>query len=161
MHIWTIEQWKRKYSTDSQNYRTGLRLRMDRDVDPEVKRACKEFFQWLRKEYFFPFRIPVYVKASARIKAKDGDMIPGRIILPYDWRLEPYITVAAGDYDDLLKRRGKDNALAEILFSIAHELTHYFQWINDIELTERGMEWQATHYSILILDEYAETREHP
>ncbi|MCL2670548.1 MAG: hypothetical protein FWF10_00740 [Clostridiales bacterium] len=51
--------------------------------------------------------------------------------------------------------------MASYLFSLAHELTHYFQWINGIQLTEIGEERQATCYANWILDEYAETREHP
>ncbi|EOO25981.1 hypothetical protein ICM_00435 [Bacillus cereus BAG1X2-3] len=47
------------------------------------------------------------------------------------------------------------------MFTIAHELTHYFQWINDIKLTRIGYERQATTYSGYIIDEYKETREHP
>ena len=53
---------------------------------------------------------------------------------------------------------GKENAPASILLSAAHELTHYFQWINGIQLTELGYERQAKRYAELILDEYAETR---
>ena len=48
-----------------------------------------------------------------------------------------------------------------ILLTIAHELTHYFQWINALKLTPIGQERQATKYARYILDEYAETREHP
>lgn len=60
-----------------------------------------------------------------------------------------------------MKKRGKDNALVSYLHSIAHELTHYFQWLNGIELTPIGTERQAVRYAGLILDKYAETREHP
>ena len=56
---------------------------------------------------------------------------------------------------------GKDSALTAILSTIAHELTHYFQWINALKLTPIGQERQATNYARYILDEYAETREHP
>lgn len=56
---------------------------------------------------------------------------------------------------------GKDSALTAILITIAHELTHYFQWINALHLTPIGQERQATKYARYILDDYAETREHP
>lgn len=56
---------------------------------------------------------------------------------------------------------GKDRALTSILLTFAHELTHYFQWINALHLTQVGAERQATVYARSILDEYAETREHP
>lgn len=161
MNIWTMENWKTKYTLEGKGNRSGLRLRFDMNVNTEVKRACKDFCRWLRKEYIFPFRIPVYVRSSEKIRAKDGDMVLGKIWLPFDNYLEPYVTIATGYYEDLVQRKGEDNALAAVLHLIAHELTHYFQWINNIELTDRGAEWQATYYANMIIDEYAETRDHP
>ena len=77
------------------------------------------------------------------------------------YTVEPYMLLAAGNYNDLCKKRGKDDALAAILFVMAHELTHYFQWINSLKLTPIGQERQATKYAGYLLDEYAETRDHP
>ena len=56
---------------------------------------------------------------------------------------------------------GGDGALTNILLCMAHELTHYFQWINSIKLTPIGKERQATNYADYVLEDYAETREHP
>lgn len=91
----------------------------------------------------------------------DGDKVYGTFFEPDDFLVEPYIRIATGDYQEMQRKYGKDNALASILQTIAHELTHYFQWINQIENTSVGAERQATRYSRLILDEYAKTREHP
>ena len=55
---------------------------------------------------------------------------------------------------DLCHKWGKDSALTAILSTIAHELTHYFQWINALKLTPIGQERQATNYARYILDEY-------
>jgi hypothetical protein len=38
----------------------------------------------------------------------------------------------------MLDERGQDNALAAILGSTAHELGHYYQWLDDQELDEEG-----------------------
>lgn len=160
MHIWTLENWKKFYPENS-NVRHGLRLRFDTDIDPEVKRALKEFGKWLRTEFYFPIRIPVYVKAQKKIKAKDGEMVYGTFFEPCNRYDEPYIRIAAGDYPNLLNKWDKDNALASNLSCLAHELTHYFQWINALELTDIGRERQATKYASYILSEYSETREHP
>ena len=62
MHIWTIFNWEKHYNLDDKSIRTGLRIKFDKNVDMEVKRACKEFCKWLRKNYYFPMRIPVYIK---------------------------------------------------------------------------------------------------
>ena len=159
MHIWTIEKWCQVY--DNINVRSGLRLRCDKTVDEEVKRACKEFCSWLRTEYYFPVRIPIYLKSSYKIKASDGEMVCATFFEPTDRKHEPYIRISTGDYLEMLHEDGKDNALAAIIGTIAHELTHYFQWINDIQLTEIGEERQANAYAGFILDEYKGTREHP
>lgn len=53
--------------------------------------------------------------------------------------MEPYIKVATGSYAELCRSDGKDDALAAILYT----LTHYFQWLNQLELTPAGAERQA------------------
>lgn len=161
MHIWTLEKWIKYLDYYENDYRTGLRLKFDKNVDPEVKRACKDFAKWIRTEYYFPIRVPIYIKSCEKIRAMDGEMVAATFFEPLERSVEPFVRVAAGDYDYLLCKLGKDNALAAILASIAHELTHYFQWINGIKLTETGYERQAKAYANYIVDEYAETREHP
>ena len=52
------------------------------------------------------------------------------------------------------KRAGKE-------FAIFLRREYFFQWINALKLTPIGQERQATNYARYILDEYAETREHP
>lgn len=160
-HIWTIDDWEKNIDLDRAGHRTGLRLRFDKGVDPEVHRACKEFAKFLRKEYFFPIRVTVYVKETERIKAMDGDIVCGTFWrVDDDYTIEPYARIATGDYLKLCHKWNKDGALAEILMSMAHELTHYFQWINNLQLTPIGMERQATKYSQYLMEEYFETREH-
>lgn len=41
--------------------------------------------------------------------------------------------------------------------SISHEITHYYQWINDVNLTNLGAERQAISYAEFVLDEYVQT----
>ena len=65
---------------------------------------------------------------------------------PYDKYVEPYIKIAVGDYEKLKKKWGKDDALETYLLCIAHELSHYYQWINELKLTSMGEERQATIY---------------
>jgi len=161
MYIWTIKKWVTHLNYNSRKCRKGLRLKIDKDVDLEVKRACKEFCVWLRTGYFFPVRVPIYLKNTEQIKAKDGSLVSAIFFEPYDLKDEPYIQIAIGEYAKIFKKRGQDNALAAILCSIAHELTHYFQWINGISLTPIGTERQASQCARLILNEYANMREHP
>ena len=157
--IWKMKKWEAYYL--GCYHRSGLRVDYEKTVDPNVKRACKEFVSWLRSKYEFPMRIRMYVKDKKQIRAQDGSMVYGTCFLPYDRSEEPYIRIAAGYYQEQAEKRGIDNALASILWNIAHELSHYFQWLNNLELTPMGEERQATNYANRILDEYAETRDHP
>ena len=61
-HIWTLDNWEKNIDLTRESHRSGLRLRFDKGTDDEVRRACKEFAVVLRKEYFFPLRVTVYVK---------------------------------------------------------------------------------------------------
>ena len=159
MNIWEIDDWQDYYKDNP--HRKGLRVRFEQDVNPEVKRAIKECIRWLRSKYDFPKRVRMYVKANRRIRASNGDKVCGTFFRPADRDIEPYIKIATGDYSELLAKRGKDNALASILDAIFHELTHYFQWLNDLNLTFIGEERQATHYASFLMRAYAETRDHP
>ena len=159
MNVWKTKKWYEYYRFH--HCRSGLRIRYEKNVNSEVKRAINEFVCWLRNEYVFPKRINMYVKEKRRIKAMNGENVCGTFFRPTDRNEEPYIKIATGDYLELFDKWGKDDALASILTAIAHELTHYFQWLNDLNLTFIGEERQATNYSHKILYDYAETRDHP
>lgn len=156
--LWECKDWTLFVSDGC---RSGIRLCFDKEVDKEVKRACKEFVYWLKKRYEFPVRVPVYFKASKEIMSSDGRIASALFFWPYDRKEEPYIKVAVGDYQEMLRERGKDNALAAILHSIAHELSHYYQWLKKYEYNEKRMERQAKYYAKELIYDYAETREHP
>ena len=159
MDIWLTDNYK--YLKDYSKVRKGIRLRFCKGINPDLKEAILRFVQWLRKSYEFPIRVPIYFKSNYAIKAHDGDRVSAFFFEPSSYYDEPYISIATGDYDELFDKRGRDNAIAAVLRTVAHELTHYFQWINNIELTEIGYERQAVRYADLIVGAYAQTREHP
>ena len=163
--LWECNDWS-EYVSDG--CRKGIRLRFEKGIDPEVKRASMKFVNWLRTQYEFPMRVPIYFKASKTITAMDGEEVSATFFGPYDKTQEPYIRVSTGDYEDLLKKmdQNQDNALAAILRSIAHELSHYFQWLKDIDdFTDEKMdekrERQALYYSREIIYDYADVTDHP
>lgn len=154
MHLWQLNKWKSFYQ--SIECRRGLRVRYEKGVDPELKKCIADFCQWIRREFDFPIRVVIYVKNTNLIKAADGEMVVGTFLGPFDRTLEPYIRVAMGDYDSLVKELGSFNAVACELECIAHELSHYFQWINGLKLTPKGEERQASYYANAIVLEYIE-----
>ena len=161
--LWAFCNWSQYLHGE---YRCGARLRFDQGVDPEVRRAWKQFVNWLREWYEFPVRVPIYFKNKKQIKSRSGELASATFFGPFDLTQEPYIRVAVGDYPDLLAARGQDDALAAILGSICHEMTHYFQWIKQHDLWGNPMfdakrERQALYYADAILDDYACYVDHP
>lgn len=161
MHIWTIEKWKKFVPREHIVSANRIGLFPDKNTDPEVVAACRDFIAWVKGEYFFPHRLRIYLKNQRTIPTMDGDHAVGIFFEPDNDSQIPTIKVAVGDYAELLESIGRDNALCTLLTVIAHEMTHYFQWINGLMLTDRGRERQANQYAHFILSEYSGTREHP
>lgn len=154
MHIWYLDNWKKYIKYNDITIKKGLRMHIEKEVDASVHIFCLEFAKWLRKEFEFPLRVNVYVKHDYRIKARDGDMVIGTFWRPADYNSYPYIRLATGDYHELIEERGDENAMWAILGSFAHELTHYYQHINNLQLTMVGEERQANAYINRILSAY-------
>ena len=136
--------------------RSGIRVRAV-GVNKEVRKSVLRFLRWLRCEMSFPIRVPVYLSPKDRIVLKSRKKVPATFFAPDDRNEEPFIRIATGDYDHLKGKRGRDNALAAILCSVAHEIAHYQQWCANKPFREREAETRA----IEILDAYAEVVAHP
>ena len=136
--------------------RTGIRIIGHRG-HPEVKDALIKFTKWLRHEYEFPIRVPVYLRPENELTNMYGKKCSASFFAPWDLNVEPYIRIATGDYDSEKRKRGRDNALAGYLASLAHEVIHYQQWIKDNNPKERGVAVKASN----IVDKYALTVDHP
>lgn len=154
MHLWQLSKWKSFYSDI--DCREGLRLRFDKDVDEKLRQVIINFTKWIRNEFDFPIRVVAYIKASEYIRAKDGEMVSATFSWLVDRTLEPYIRVAVGDYQKNTQKWGDDEAIDATLRSLAHEISHYYQWLNDLKLTPIGEERQATSYAYAIVEEYKE-----
>ena len=126
-------------------------------VNREVRRSVLRFVKWLRGEMSFPKSVPVYLSPNYRIVLRDRKKVPATFFAPNDRNLEPSIRVATGDYDRLKVKRGRDNALAAILSSVAHEIIHYQQWCEKRQFREKEAEKRARE----ILNAYAEVVARP
>lgn len=153
MNPWIMKSCNK--NKESMN-RGGLRLRFENGVDQELREAYLRFAAWLRTVYEFPIRVPIYIKNCDFIVAVDKDLVAGTFFGPYDKSQEPYIKIAAGEFRKERKRREHRELAYDFCAVLAHELTHYFQWINNQSLTERGEEWQATFYGNRVVYEYIE-----
>lgn len=152
MNVWLSKNWVNYYK--HYNCRKGLRLNFEKGIDSNIRKECLKYCNWLRNKYEFPMRIPIYFKNVPYIKAKDGDHVSAIFFGPYERYIEPFISISLGKFADDVNIYGYKNCIIGIFNSITHELTHYFQWINNIELSEKGEELQAVYYTKLIVNEY-------
>ena len=129
-------------------------MKYDSTVPLETRIVFNNLTHWIRQRFFFPVRIPVYVKSAKRIRAKDGELCVGTFFGPYDYSQSPYIRIAAGDYEDLIREKGEIQAQIALLLTLLHELTHYYQWVNSEKLTPIGEERQASQYADRLITEY-------
>ena len=109
--LWAFCNWSQYLHGE---YRCGVRLRFDQGVDPEVRRACKQFVNWLRKWYEFPVRVPIYFKNQKVVYSRSGKSFSAIFSGLYALNEEPYIRIAVGNYPNLLvARRQEDKLLKE------------------------------------------------
>jgi hypothetical protein len=122
-----------------------------------VRAALIRFARWLRKNYEFPIRVPVYLFPTEQIVTMHGQRVSASFFAPYDRNEEPFIRIATGDYGELKRECGRDNALAAFLHSFAHEFVHYQQWVATGKTSERGVVARAAR----IVEGYATSKRHP
>ncbi len=122
--------------------RAGLLIRGARG-HPVVRRAFIRYARWLRSNYEFPIRVPVYLSPRKELISMNGGTASATFFAPWDRAEEPYIRVATGDYPTEQKRCGRDDALATLIHSFSHEIVHYQQWVETGEMWERGVEVKA------------------
>lgn len=116
--------------------REGIYIKNEVQVNFNVRRCLIEFGKWLRDKKDFPVRLVVYVKKNYRFRASNNELVTASFFAPYDKNVEPYIRIATGDYDELLDEFGLGYTLSLYLLSMAHEIAHYEQWIDDKPFSE-------------------------
>jgi hypothetical protein len=126
-------------------------------ADAEVRAAYVRFARWLRAERSFPTRLPVYLNPGPLVRSPAGFLVVGVFFGPYDRTQVPFISLATGDYRDLRRTLGRDDALASLLFTLCHELQHYDQWCTRRPQVERGVNAAARK----LLHRYSAVTEHP
>ena len=152
--LWNRNDWFDILEYENHPYRRGLRLRFEKGINPAIRNECLKFAAWLRQEYEFPIRLPIYFKNKKSLKCVDGNSAFGTCFLPDSYQKEPYMRIAAGDYDDLCREWGEKDATLAVLRTIAHELTHYYQWINGVRLSSTEEERQAVRISKRMIEYY-------
>jgi len=92
MFLWDRTDWTEFYG--NADVRRGLRVRYEHGIDTDLKESIKRFILWIRRNYYFPFRVVIYIKSSEFITAKDGDLVSGTCFLPYNLQKDNRKSVA-------------------------------------------------------------------
>ena len=152
MNVWKSVKWKENIKEFS--HRRGIRVRYEKNVDPNVKSAISNLLSRLKENYVFPTRLNVYVKGNKKVRASDGDIVYDFFFWTFNKYDEPYITIATGDYLERAEKLGSDEALFVILFDLLTDITHYFQWLNGKDFYSKTLKREARACARSILNEF-------
>ena len=149
MNPWNDDYYKVIYSSD---IKTGISLRFDSGIELELRKIFIDFTKWLRKNYFFPVHINVYIKNCEKILLWNGNLLYGSF--RYYAQKSAHILIAAKIEENLTKKHSRKDIYEMILSSFSHELTHYFQWVNCFDQTDAESERQANYYRYRMIEKY-------
>lgn len=105
-----------------------------------MRRCLQRYARWLREQVDFPVRVTVYLSPRKMLLTRAGDSAQSILRVPTDRRESAHILIAAGDWNELLRERGRDNALAAYLHVLSEEIVFYRQWIERKQPARRAAE---------------------
>lgn len=148
--IWIEKKYKKEYNDSAKA--TGIRIKYDVSLSEDLILQYSKFVRYLRKKYYFPIRVNIKLCNVIKFKnLEDGHFYYG---IFYDGennikrKIYPRMAVAS-KIDD-------SNLIEDVLFTLVHELTHYYQWYfcQEESRTDRSLEIEANKYADYILYEY-------
>ncbi|MBE6580203.1 MAG: hypothetical protein E7650_01140 [Ruminococcaceae bacterium] len=148
MIFWIENQFKNEYIDSAKQ--TGIRCVFPKGFDEDTKNEIKRFIKFIRANYYFPIRVNVTFDNKIHfINQTDGHKYYGVFYDgDADKKTYPQIYIAA--------KHTPKNSIEDILFNIAHELTHYYQWyfLEDEKRTDRSLEMEANKWTKYLLYTY-------
>ena len=147
MNLWqTFEIGKTKYANG------GISFHYEKGIDIALKAKYLSFEKWLRRTYVFPVHLNVYIKNCEKIQLLNGTWAYGS----FRWfeKKPPYIRIPSAIHPDLYREYTPDELNEQVLSSLVHELSHYFQWICKKQQNDSTSERQANYYRYRIIDKY-------
>ena len=150
MISWIDREYKGEYKDSAKA--SGIRYRFydyGDGFDPKYKEEIKCFVAFLRKYYYFPIRVNILFCNTPTFKDPiDHHTYYGAFYSMDDEkrRIYPRISIAANV--------GNKLSLQDICFTLAHEITHYYQWyfLEDNKRTDRSLEMEANKWAKYILE---------
>ncbi|MFH2031711.1 MAG: hypothetical protein ABIJ40_14010 [Bacteroidota bacterium] len=140
-----MEMQKWKITHASKNIRHGIVIFSEDSIPQNIKDEFSQFNKWLMNHFDFPIQIKLMLINSEKVQMTNGNWTYG--IFKYSPSRYPIIKmpIASGEliWD-----------IEDILGSYVHELTHYFQWLNQYEQTDEESERQANYHRYRIIRNY-------
>jgi hypothetical protein len=129
----------------------GFSLHFDPGIEAGLRAETLCLAKYLRTRYCFPIHLHIYIKNREMILLRNGNRAYGN----FRWfpKRTPYISIASKVEEGLLGQYSRDELYQQILSSLIHELTHYFQWALGLEQSSAVSERQANYYRYRILEE--------
>lgn len=148
MNLWQKFEVKREKECQS----LGISFHFQDGIEPELRAVFISFSKWLRINYIFPVHVNVYIINAEKIRLINGNLAYGG----FRWfpKRAPMIRIAAAIEEDLLTKYIKEEIYEQILSSLIHELTHYYQWVLELEQSNATSERQANYFRYRIIDKY-------
>ena len=151
--FWIEKIYKNEYINSAKQ--TGIRYKFSGNFDEDTKTEVSNFITFIRKHYYFPIRLNVlFCNNEKFIHHLDGHKYYAAFY-SYDdekRKIYPRIYVAS--------MITKKNPLEDVLFAVAHEITHYYQWYFLVEdkRTDRSLEIEANKWAIYVLELYLDCK---
>lgn len=147
MNLWqTFEIDKAKCSNN------GISFRYEKGIDESLKQKYKMFAKWLRHTYVFPVHLTVYIKNCEKVKLLNGKWAHGSFRWFED--KEPYIRIPSKINAELYQQYDGEELYEQVISSLVHELSHYFQWVLGGEQDDKTSERQANYFRYRIIDKF-------
>ena len=161
-NMWIDKEFKTVYM---QSPVKGLRLHFQKGVNADLRKECVNFCKWLRKNFWFPIRVNLYILECENFYSNKDSVKTDIAVFYYQktWdekerteKVFPRVCIATGKYGKQLKRHGYKKTIRNYLVFIAHELTHYYQWFfyEFAKRTNRSIEYEATRWAHWLVNEF-------
>lgn len=163
--MWIEKKDKNEYC-DSR--KKGLRLVFRSVADDRFKAKILSFAKWLRRRYWFPIRVEIRFISNEEIYINESKSVVALFNYQIDWdnvtaeeKVCPLIYIATGKYQKQLKKHGFEETIYNYIFSIVHELTHFYQWYfyEYEKRSSRSLETEANSWAYFLTGEFMKNAE--
>ena len=124
-----LKNWLFQRKTAEDEKTKNIKIVYDDGVDQYVKDVIYNFCRNLERNYQFVVPLNIYVVNKPHLDNEAGD----KSVCAYGspWKLSErgaYIKMAVGDYDDLVRERGRYDAVFAILEPLSDKIIIYLTW---------------------------------